>query len=352
MSSSSAAASAACRPPRRSPARRFDVTLIDRRNHHLFQPLLYQVATAALSPADIASPIRSILRGQKNATVAARRASTASTPRATVRARRRRRGRLRLPRPRDRRAPRLFRPRRLGAVRARPQDDRRRHRHAPAHPARLRARRARDRPGASARALLTFVVVGGGPTGVEMAGAIAELAMRRSRRTSAHRLRARAIVLVEAGPRVLPLLREICPLTPPRSSSSASRCGSARGQRMQRLRRQLRRPTRIPTRTIIWAAGVLASPAAAGSAPSPTAPAASRSSRPLRPRPSRNFCHRRHGDRRRRPTASRFRAIAPRRQAAGPPRRRAIKAGRRRAPASRSATGTSATSPRSAAAGR
>ena len=45
------------------------VTVIDRQNHHLFQPLLYQVATAALSPADIASPIRSVLRGQKNADV-------------------------------------------------------------------------------------------------------------------------------------------------------------------------------------------------------------------------------------------------------------------------------------------
>ena len=45
------------------------VTLIDRRNHHLFQPMLYQVATAALNPADIASPIRSILRRQPNADV-------------------------------------------------------------------------------------------------------------------------------------------------------------------------------------------------------------------------------------------------------------------------------------------
>src|SRR5919205_246501 len=46
-----------------------DVTVIDQRNHHLFQPLLYQVATAGLSPADIAAPIRSILRYQANATV-------------------------------------------------------------------------------------------------------------------------------------------------------------------------------------------------------------------------------------------------------------------------------------------
>src|SRR5262247_3920590 len=46
-----------------------DVTVIDRRNYHLFQPLLYQVATAALSPADIAAPARAILRGQSDATV-------------------------------------------------------------------------------------------------------------------------------------------------------------------------------------------------------------------------------------------------------------------------------------------
>src|SRR6187200_960768 len=46
-----------------------NVTVVDRENHHLFQPLLYQVATAGLSPADIASPIRSLLRRQKNTTV-------------------------------------------------------------------------------------------------------------------------------------------------------------------------------------------------------------------------------------------------------------------------------------------
>src|SRR5215475_4079890 len=46
-----------------------EVTLVDRRNHHVFQPLLYQVATAALSPADISAPIRSVLRDQKNCQV-------------------------------------------------------------------------------------------------------------------------------------------------------------------------------------------------------------------------------------------------------------------------------------------
>ena len=45
---------------------RFEVTLVDRHNYHLFQPLLYQVATAGLSPADIAAPVRGILRGQRN----------------------------------------------------------------------------------------------------------------------------------------------------------------------------------------------------------------------------------------------------------------------------------------------
>src|SRR5215471_13762637 len=50
-------------------SRPFDVTLIDRNNHHLFQTLLYQVATAGLSPADIASPIRGILRAQRNVKV-------------------------------------------------------------------------------------------------------------------------------------------------------------------------------------------------------------------------------------------------------------------------------------------
>src|SRR6187431_726755 len=70
-------------------ARRFrgqpvDVTLIDRRNHHLFQPLLYQVAMAALSPGDIASPIRWILRKQRNVAVLLGEAARIDTARRTV----------------------------------------------------------------------------------------------------------------------------------------------------------------------------------------------------------------------------------------------------------------------------
>ncbi len=61
---------AATRALKRAPVR---VTVVDRSNHHLFQPLLYQVATAALNPADIATPIRRVLRGQKNVEVLAGR---------------------------------------------------------------------------------------------------------------------------------------------------------------------------------------------------------------------------------------------------------------------------------------
>src|SRR5580700_6486843 len=57
---------AAAKALRKTPA---EVILIDRSNHHLFQPLLYQVATAVLTPSQIATPIRSILRNQKNVTV-------------------------------------------------------------------------------------------------------------------------------------------------------------------------------------------------------------------------------------------------------------------------------------------
>ncbi len=67
---------AAARALKRAPIR---LTMVDRRNHHLFQPLLYQVATAALNPSDIASPIRRILRSQRNANVILGEASSIDT---------------------------------------------------------------------------------------------------------------------------------------------------------------------------------------------------------------------------------------------------------------------------------
>ena len=94
----------------RSSARAADVTVIDRQNHHCFQPLLYQVATAALSPADIAWPIRHILRKQKNATVLMAEVRGIDTAGARVQTRFDR-GSLRHAGARDRRDPFLFRPR-------------------------------------------------------------------------------------------------------------------------------------------------------------------------------------------------------------------------------------------------
>src|SRR5688500_9728819 len=60
------------------------VTIFDRRNHHVFQPLLYQVATAALSPADISAPIRSVVRGQKNCEVVLAESTSIALPRRRV----------------------------------------------------------------------------------------------------------------------------------------------------------------------------------------------------------------------------------------------------------------------------
>ena len=112
---------------------------------------------------------------------------------------------LRLSGDRDRRDAFLFRPRRMGGVRARPQAHRGRDAHPPQHPDRLRARRSRRRCRPSSARLLTFVIVGGGATGVEMAGAIAEIA-RQTLAADFRRIdpRSARIVLVEAGPRVLP----------------------------------------------------------------------------------------------------------------------------------------------------
>ena len=97
------------RRPRRCARAPADVTLIDRQNHHCFQPLLYQVATAALSPADMAWPIRHILREQRNATVLMEEV-TASIWRQQAAAHQFRRRGLRLSGDRDRRDARLFRP--------------------------------------------------------------------------------------------------------------------------------------------------------------------------------------------------------------------------------------------------
>ena len=109
---------AGSRPRRRWPARRSTSRMVDRRNHHVFQPLLYQVATASLSPADISAPIRSVVRGQENCEVVLAEVTGVDVANRRLLfdggyvA-------LRLPGPRGRRDARLLRPRRVGADRAR-----------------------------------------------------------------------------------------------------------------------------------------------------------------------------------------------------------------------------------------
>jgi NADH:ubiquinone reductase (H+-translocating) len=240
----------------------FDITLIDRHNYHLFQPLLYQVATAGLSPAEIASPIRNILRAQQNATVVLAEVSGVDLARKEVIAE-------------GRRIPFDTLILATGAEHAYfGHDD-----WAPFAPglktiddATYLRRRillafecAETEPEPEERQrLLNFVVVGGGPTGVEMAGAIAELAKRAL--ASDFRTidpRSARIILVEAGPRLL------TPFDPKLSENA--KCA------LEQLGVEVRLNTavtgcddthvatgnnRIETRTIMWAAGVKASPAA------------------------------------------------------------------------------------------
>ena len=236
-----------------------DITVIDRHNYHLFQPLLYQVATAGLSPADIASPIRGILRGQPNARAILGHVSGVDTGAKTVSV----------------------------EGRAVPYDDLiiasgARHayfghdewaEHAPglktiddATYLRRRILLAFEKAEAETdlderRALLTFVVVGGGPTGVEMAGAIAELAKKalaRDFRTIDPR-EAR-VILIESGGRVL------APFDPA-LSAAAKRSLEHIGVEV-RLGKAVTAceghcvmigEETIPTRTMVWAAGVRAS---------------------------------------------------------------------------------------------
>ena len=181
----------------------FDVTLIDRNNHHLFQPLLYQVATAGLSPADIASPIRHILSGQRNAQVMLARGAGRRPEDAGGRS------------TDDRRVPFDYLVLATGAQHAyfghddwavyapglKSIDD--------ATYLRRRILMAFERAEneedpEERRRLMTFAVIGGGPTGVEMAGAIAELA-KRALASDFHSIDSRQarVILIEAAPRVL-----------------------------------------------------------------------------------------------------------------------------------------------------
>ena len=244
---------------RRTPA---DVVVVDRQNHHCFQPLLYQVATAALSPADVAWPIRHILRAQANVTVLMEEVHGVDPSQkllhtnfgdvtydylviAT--------GAMHsyighdewadyapgLKRIED--ATRIRRSILIAFEQAELMTD-----------------------AAAQRRLLTFVIVGGGATGVEMAGAIAEVA-RQTLAADFRRIdpRTARIALIEAGPRLLP--------TFPAEQSDYVRAALERaGVEVKTDTRVIKCDAqgidfevgRIDAGTIIWAAGVVASPAA------------------------------------------------------------------------------------------
>jgi NADH dehydrogenase len=240
-----------------------DVVVIDRRNYHLFQPLLYQVATAALSPAEIASPIRSILSRQKNASVLMARVTGIDAARKLVH----------LHDKRDQPFDYL-----IVATGARHayfgHDDWAKC--APGlkkiddaidirHRILLAFERAETTEDAAERkALLTFVVIGGGATGVEMAGAIAEVAhwaladeFRVIDPTQAR------VILVEAGSRLLPAFPEDL-------AEHARKALEKLGVEVH-LGRAVEHcdeggivygGERLAARTIVWGAGVQASPAA------------------------------------------------------------------------------------------
>ena len=242
-----------------------DVTLIDRRNFHLFQPLLYQVATGALSPGEVASPLRNILKRQKNTRVllgevvdldmAAREVilddgwrvgwdtlvvATGAThnyfghPEWSVP------------------APGLKSIEDATEIRSR---------------ILLAFERAEKNPGAADRqATLTFVVVGGGPTGVELAGALGEISRDTLRDDFRNINPAEAsILLVEGTDRLLPAY-------PPDLSAAAERSLIRLGVRTRTSAKvtgvdpegvtveTTAGTERIAAHTILWAAGVQASP--------------------------------------------------------------------------------------------
>lgn len=237
-----------------------EVTLVDRTNHHLFQPLLYQVAMAGLSPADIAAPIRSILSRYRNIRVLHAEVCSLDPARGTLTADC---GELTFD----------YLILACGARHSYFGHDEWEE-YAPglknleqATEIRRRVLSAYEQAECSKspeerKRLLTFVVVGGGPTGVELAGAIGEL----SRFTLAKDFRnidatLARVILVEAGPRILPMFSERQAARATRDlehlgvqvwTSSAVTAIDADGVEIGR--------ERIRAATALWAAGVTASP--------------------------------------------------------------------------------------------
>jgi NADH dehydrogenase len=239
------------------------VSLVDKSNHHVFQPLLYQVATAGLAPSEIASPLRSILRKQKNTRVLLARVTGIDLGAKTV----------------------TFGERELGEMHydylilatgaqnnyfgnddwaqhtlgLKDLDD----------ATEIRSRvllafeEAERNPDPARRSqLLTFVVIGGGPTGVEMAGALSELSrFALARDFRAINPRSTRIILVEMAPRILSAF-------PEELSARAARQLEELGVQVRTGARVTSIDSRgvrlgdelIPAAVVIWAAGVRATP--------------------------------------------------------------------------------------------
>jgi NADH dehydrogenase/putative oxidoreductase len=241
---------------------RCDITLIDQRNYHLFQPLLYQTATAALSATEIATPIRSLFRGQRNVRILLGKVSGIDTAAREVVVGENREKYDYLVLATGARhsyfgkdawapyAPGLKTIEDATSIRSRL----------------LKAFEAAESTvDETARAAwLTFVIVGGGPTGIELAGAIAELA-RHGMDQEYHAIdpSTSRVILLHAGPRVLPTFHESLSAVAERSLRDlgvdirldtrvvgVDEAGVDAGQ------------CRIASRTVLWAAGVAASPAA------------------------------------------------------------------------------------------
>jgi NADH:quinone reductase (non-electrogenic) len=246
------------------------VTLVDRHNYHLFQPMLYQVATAALSPGDIASPTRWVLREQKNVRVLLAEVDRIDPNAQLVMLNEGDPGQ-----PHEQTLKYDYLILATGSTHAyfghpewstralglKTLDDA------------LEIRRQvllsfeaaeREQNEAAQRRLLTFVIVGAGPTGVELAGALAEIA-RQALRQDFRNIRPESarILLLEGGPTILSTFPEIL--------------REKAGQSLQRLGIEVRTNSvvtmvdpegvmvggeRIPAQTVLWAAGVAASPLA------------------------------------------------------------------------------------------
>lgn len=237
-----------------------EITVLDRFNHHVFQPLLYQVATAGLSPGDIACPIRTVLRRQQNAKVILAEVVGIDVAARTVLLS-------------DGSVPYDYLILASGA------------RHAYfSHPEwesfapglktledALAIRRLvllaferaeRELDPVRRQALLTFVVVGGGPTGVELAGAIAEIACKAMakdfREIDPRKTR---VVLLEAGPRVLPAFPE--ELSAKAERSLGKICVEVRTSTpVTRIEpgAVVIGQERLPAAAVLWAAGIAPSP--------------------------------------------------------------------------------------------